>query len=317
MRLGLAAFSLVVVGFVASLASADPGDPFVGSRTLTLFGDDNIKDGVQLDSIETNFAVSTSDGLHYTVAITAGNNAASLSMVRNGNLLSLNPRPQGTMINCYMFSDGANGAFLMMGQEVYDPLDISFRVATWAQDAAVLPSQLVGDWEMTWIQDNNLRSGPQEPFTMESRTLTVTDLGGGKVGVQPGFGGNTWVMQINGSVLEPDPGTLDAALVYLSMKSDGHSIAIAGVGVEPWDATDVSVSIAFFTRLPFDWNGDGITSIIGDVPSFVNCVYFGNQPSWSQDRLLGVGDCNHDSIISIIGDVPCFVDCVYFGNCEE
>jgi len=28
-----------------------------------------------------------------------------------------------------------------------------------------------------------------------------------------------------------------------------------------------------------------------------------------------VGDCSHDGIISIVGDVPCFVDCVYFGNC--
>jgi hypothetical protein len=65
-----------------------------------------------------------------------------------------------------------------------------------------------------------------------------------------------------------------------------------------------------------DWNDDGIVSIVGDVPPFVNCVYFGNCPDWSRERLLCVGDCNHDGIISIIGDVPCFVDCVYFGDCE-
>ena len=64
-----------------------------------------------------------------------------------------------------------------------------------------------------------------------------------------------------------------------------------------------------------DWNGDGIVSIVGDVPAFVNCVYFGNCPDWSQERLLAVGDCNGDGIVSIVGDVPCLVDCVYFGNC--
>jgi hypothetical protein len=68
--------------------------------------------------------------------------------------------------------------------------------------------------------------------------------------------------------------------------------------------------------LSCDWNGDGIVSIIGDVPPFVDCVYFGNCPDWPQDKLLGVGDCNYDGILSIIGDVPCFVNCVYFGNCE-
>jgi hypothetical protein len=62
-----------------------------------------------------------------------------------------------------------------------------------------------------------------------------------------------------------------------------------------------------------DWNGDGIVSIIGDVPPFVQCVYFGNCPPGAP----AVGDCNHDGILSIIGDVPCFVDCVYFGNCSE
>ena len=66
-----------------------------------------------------------------------------------------------------------------------------------------------------------------------------------------------------------------------------------------------------------DWNGDGIVSIIGDVPPFVNCVYFQSCPDVPGNQLLSIGDCNGDGILSIIGDVPCFVDCVYFGNCPE
>ena len=64
-----------------------------------------------------------------------------------------------------------------------------------------------------------------------------------------------------------------------------------------------------------DGNGDGIRSIIGDVPGFVNCVYFGNCPAGIDP--IAVGDGNGDGILSIIGDVPPFVDCVYFGNCED
>ncbi len=65
-----------------------------------------------------------------------------------------------------------------------------------------------------------------------------------------------------------------------------------------------------------DWNGDGIVSIIGDVPPFVQCVYFNNCPTGVD--AIAVGDCNHDGILSIIGDVPCFVNCVYFQQgCPE
>jgi hypothetical protein len=69
----------------------------------------------------------------------------------------------------------------------------------------------------------------------------------------------------------------------------------------------------FLSGLPCDWNGDGFISIVGDVPPFVDCVYFGNCPP----DAVGTGDCNHDGIVSIVGDVPCFVDCVYFRNCPE
>ncbi|MBN1507501.1 MAG: hypothetical protein JW955_11680 [Sedimentisphaerales bacterium] len=64
-----------------------------------------------------------------------------------------------------------------------------------------------------------------------------------------------------------------------------------------------------------DWNGDGIVSIVGDVPLFVNCVYFQDCPDGVDN--IAIGDCNGDGILSIVGDVPCFVECVYFGNCSE
>jgi hypothetical protein len=93
---------------------------------------------------------------------------------------------------------------------------------------------------------------------------------------------------------------------------DGQSSIIVDVN----EANQVAIQSIQFLAEPavlHDWNGDRIVSIVGDVPPFVDCVYFQNCPS-GVDR-IAVGDCNNDGILSIVGDVPCFVDCVYFGNC--
>ena len=60
---------------------------------------------------------------------------------------------------------------------------------------------------------------------------------------------------------------------------------------------------------------DGIVSIVGDVPPFVNCVYFEGCPT-EVDTVV-IGDCNEYELLSIVGDVPYFVDCVCFGSCPD
>jgi hypothetical protein len=103
------------------------------------------------------------------------------------------------------------------------------------------------------------------------------------------------------------PGTLNANSVYYWRVVARN---ISGEVEGPlWSFSTVTNIVAC------DWNGDGLVSIVGDVPPFVDCVYFGNCPS--DVDLLAVGDCNEDGILSIIGDVPCFVDCVYFGDCPD
>ena len=109
---------------------------------------------------------------------------------------------------------------------------------------------------------------------------------------------------------------------------DGTYAAVGQVGVlgrftgcvvvvPPENWTELTVVTVDSPYVRHDWNGDGIRSIVGDVPPFVQCVYFDNCPAWSDERRLSVGDCNGDGILSIVGDVPCFVQCVYFGNCDE
>jgi hypothetical protein len=223
-------------------------DAFVGSRTLTLYGDSNIGDGFSLSTQTAEYLVSTSDGFHYTVATDGG--ATSLSMVRSGNQLSLSPRPQGTTAHSYMLADGAVGAFVLMRQEIYNPAAISIRLATWAPGTAVSGSQLAGDWDMTMIYDNNLRSDPEQPFETTSDTCSIFDLGGGLVEVYVKGHNATWRMQIAGNALVPLPETSasNPTFAHLSIVTDGSVLAMALIGVETWDNTDVSATIGLGTR---------------------------------------------------------------------
>lgn len=243
---------LVVATYVLTLCSgllADgTADPFVESRTLTLYGDSNIRNGFTLGSQTTEYTVSTADGFHYTVAGDGG--ATSLSMVRSGNQLSLNPRPQGTTIHSYMLAEGAVGAFLLMGQQVYTPDSISIRVATWAPSTAALGSQLAGDWSMTLISNPNLRSDPGQPFDAAGDTWSIFDLGGGLVEVHLKRYDVTWRMRITGNALVPLPETLasNPSFAHLSIVTDGSTLAVSILGVETYDNTDVAATIGLGTR---------------------------------------------------------------------
>jgi hypothetical protein len=99
----------------------------------------------------------------------------------------------------------------------------------------------------------------------------------------------------------------------ISGVSDGQSTVVITVDDANQAANQEIEFLGERTVLLHDWNGDGIVSIVGDVPEFVNCVYFNHCPNDVDP--VAVGDCSGDGLISLVGDVPCFVDCVYFGNC--
>jgi hypothetical protein len=254
-------------------ATFSGADPFVGARATTLSGDDNISDGVQIDTVNATVTTSTVDGLHYTVAA----NGTVLAMSRAGNRLSLDPQPQPfstwRALNAYMYSAGSTGAFLVMGQENANPADISIRVSTWAGDGAVTGGQLAGVWTMEWVVNNNLGGQPGVPFSEARETWVVSDLGGGRIRVQA----NSYSFQatLKGNVLEPD-GPWSAATVHQSLVTDGQSIAMAMIGVEPANATDVSARIGLATRsfTQADLGGTWYFQLFGDNPA-------GNDPGWS------------------------------------
>ncbi|MCU0913089.1 MAG: hypothetical protein MUC88_00825 [Planctomycetes bacterium] len=222
---------------------AEAGDPFVGSRTLTLYGDDNVKDGFTLGQHTADFVISTEDGSHYTV--TANGGALSLSMVRSGSRLSLSPRPQGTTVDSHMLCDGAVGAFVLVGRELHDPEDISIRLATWAPPATVLASDLAGDWDMTAIDTDNLLGNLVTPFEITPRTWAIHALAPDLVDVRLTEYNVTWRMRIVGNTLLP---LAETGQVHLSMVTDGRALALSAIGVEEEDNTDISPGIFLGTR---------------------------------------------------------------------
>jgi hypothetical protein len=162
---------------------------------------------------------------------------------------------------------------------------------------------------------------PNDPLGSGLAGVSVTVTGpGGTFETDTGGGEGLWqIADVPEAIYTVTPRKTGYLFQHVTGGApDGQS----SIAIEVNEANQAAnQSIEFLAQeqpyLANDWNGDGIISIIGDVPPFVQCVYRGNCPDWPQEKLLGVGDCNHDGIISIVGDVPCFVDCVYFGNCAN
>src|SRR4030043_1541393 len=77
--------SYLIIGEIFfCLVSVTSADSFLDPRTVTLFGDDNIFDGLQLQSSDVDLTFSTTNSLTYTVTLSGS--GQSLSMVRSGNL---------------------------------------------------------------------------------------------------------------------------------------------------------------------------------------------------------------------------------------
>jgi hypothetical protein len=217
----------------------------------------------------------------------------------------------------------------------------------WVAAESNLYTDVSTDGGATWT---NLWSPVTNPFSMGSSDSFSCAIYGQSTGRQIAISDNlycdnfqaTTLTDVNTlttsvvgghGVIAPTPGGTHDYGVVVSLAATPD----AGYQVKAWSGTDddsftananavtmdgdktVSVEFELLTlTLLHDWNGDGIRSIIGDVPGFVNAVYFNQYPDgWSPEQRLAVGDSNGDGILSIIGDVPGFVNCVYFGNCGE
>ncbi|MEN6575277.1 MAG: LamG-like jellyroll fold domain-containing protein [Phycisphaerales bacterium] len=177
-------------------------------------------------------------------------------------------------------------------------------------------------WELsgqTLDMGGTVCTDPANPLTsgLAGVTVAVTGDHGVYEAITSGAAGVWRISDVNEGTYTVVPGKAGWEFEHIaSGVPDGQSSIV--IEVNEADQLD-DRSIEFLAeevgvRL-HDWNGDGIVSIVGDVPPFVRCVYFNDCPD-DMDTIV-LGDCNHDGILSIVGDVPCFVECVYFRNCPE
>ncbi len=68
--------------------------------------------------------------------------------------------------------------------------------------------------------------------------------------------------------------------------------------------------------MPFDLNDDGLVSLVGDLPLYVDCVFSG-QCNCPAEGCLCPADCNGDGLVTVVGDLPCFTDCLIFNDCGQ
>ncbi|MCK4660483.1 MAG: hypothetical protein KAV82_13255 [Phycisphaerae bacterium] len=123
-----------------------------------------------------------------------------------------------------------------------------------------------------------------------------------------------------GEPLTDQPATVTVHYDSAALPAGQHwgtiTISAPGAGNDPREVPAVlTVACPVDGWLPWDMNYDGFISIIGEVPPFVDCVYFADCYCPGPGCLCP-GDCNLSGFLSIIGDVQCFVDCVYFGDCD-
>jgi hypothetical protein len=110
--------------------------------------------------------------------------------------------------------------------------------------------------------------------------ITATGTGGTFTATTAGAQGLWQIDQVPAGTYTVTPSRSGKTFAHVTgSASDGHTSIQITVDA---DHRAANQSIQFLALpasvLLHDWNGDGIISIIGDVPCFVQCVYFGNCP---------------------------------------
>jgi len=209
-----------------------------------------------------------------------------------GGAIACNRGPSETLVNCVLWNNHASSGgpeiALFAGPEP-STISISHSDVAGGQDGIYRQSGCTVAWDASNISDDAMFMDADGPDgDLAAWEDNDYRLSGGSACIDDG-----------------DNGAVSAGLTT----DLAGGLRVRGVRV---DMGAYEYEAQFLLH---DWNGDEIVSIIGDVPPFVNCAYFGDCPGGVDP--VAVGDCNRDGIVSIIGDVPCFVDCVYFGNCPD
>ncbi len=222
----------------------------------------------------------------------------------------------------------------LAGGASYPALTVAVDVAPNAPQSVTNTASVSGGGETNTVNDP---AGDPTSITAVPALVTSVDSLGVRLGSGATFGvklsaqpqsnvtvsvsrvsGDTDIAVAAGSSLTFTPANWNAyQQVTLSQAQEADTVeGTATIRCSASGLADKNVTACEF--IPSDMNWDGIVSIIGDVPAFVQVVYHqdlnGYQQQFPGRDPTFPGDGNGDGILSIIGDVPGFMNRVYFGQ---
>jgi hypothetical protein len=235
--------------FIEDWGRTDCEGPFSGTFNVIHRYDNNISDGVVLEQEPIDIAVTREDSLHLTASLFS----TDIPLVDWGRMATIPNHPyemgDSRLLEFLLLSDGNNMVFTGIGQEAYDPSDISVSVASWRKEpATVSVDDLCGSWEAMGFSDPNLRN-TNDGFEGFSESITISSSGPASVLVN--LRGDTVTLQVtNGRATLPSSPTDFAGARWheFTIMGDGSGISFQGVATEILDPTDVSVSVGLGTR---------------------------------------------------------------------
>lgn len=316
------AIMLIVVGPVQA-------DRFAGTYNPMVEYDDNISDGVTiLQSYSVTLVVSTKDANgHRTVTISDGNHSVEIDTIESasGRRIYNAQRPVAydgwNLLDFTMVSDGVNKAFAMVGQEDYDPLDISFTVGSWSDLSPVLStSDFVGAWTMASYGSWNLRDPNERISPRGLETGTVTESGPNEIlitATSPEGASVSFPMRVSGNaarLADPPFTSSDGIHHTFQITSDGSWGSGYMVTTELDDESDVAITLLLAVPGPGDVNGDGNVDNI-DITPFVAALtntesdFRALYPDWAYRAADADGDGNVDNI-----DITAFITLLGVGG---
>jgi len=232
-------------------------DAFVGTYQGNALLDDNIQDGVAIIQQKGTIDVQDDGAGDYTVTL-ANTKGEGMTFdatqdpagdeINSGHLVAL---ADSNLVDFVMVSDGQNMAMAMIGQETYDPTDISLIVTSWTNTPWSLPAaDWVGTWDANYYSDPNLRD-TTDGFASDTMQFTITRVGttntliftlADGTGIQAVLSGNT--AKFTGSAV------INGARWHaLQASSDGTGhLSFVAVASEIAVPSDVSVIVGLATR---------------------------------------------------------------------
>jgi hypothetical protein len=253
----------VLFGFViGNPGSRVMADDFAGYYPdVWIEYDDNITDGVSIQTREAALTVNELNATSFTAQITSGSGtSAVVACGRVGMLIqnTVNPLlfPGVNLSDFVMVSDGTNKAAAVVTQATTPPFGHGFSVGAWSERAgAITIDDLIGTWSISVYGDSNLRDPNSEFDLTTGLTGEVTVTGPDTIQLSarsPEGAPVNFPLQVlsNAAVLAAAPYNSGAGMTHtLRICSDGTRMAGVMVTAELYDPADVSVTLLFGERI--------------------------------------------------------------------